>query len=122
MYQTVGQDAIQFVAEALDVPLYRRVISGTAVDLGSEYGTRDAKSNNGLKGDETEDLFELLSTVKVRCWFGNVHIRNEHHPLRLHIQMYRVSLLGPSCPIINAFASSMCQSSRFASNITLSDA
>lgn len=64
MYQTVGQDAIEFVAEALDVPLYRRVISGSAVDLRSEYGTRRAEGNSGLKGDETEDLFELLSTVK----------------------------------------------------------
>ncbi|KAJ6628758.1 hypothetical protein B0H10DRAFT_2259637, partial [Mycena sp. CBHHK59/15] len=62
MYQTVGQDAIELVASALDVPLYRRVISGHAVEQGSEYGARNGK--NGIPGDETEDLYALLSTVK----------------------------------------------------------
>ncbi|KAJ7094639.1 hypothetical protein B0H15DRAFT_969751 [Mycena belliarum] len=62
MYQTVGQDAIEFVARALDVPLYRRVISGLAVEQGSEYGARNGAS--GIAGDETEDLYELLRTVK----------------------------------------------------------
>lgn len=63
MYQTVGQDAIEIVAQALDVPLYRRVIQGTAVEQGSEYGGR--ASSSGVTGDETEDLFELLAEVKV---------------------------------------------------------
>lgn len=63
MYQTVGQDAIELVARALDVPLYRRVISGHAVEQGSEYGSRSGAS--GISGDETEDLHALLSTVKV---------------------------------------------------------
>lgn len=65
MYQTVGQDAIEIVAKALNVPLYRRVISGSAVEQGSEYGGRIATNSGGIHGDETEDLFELLSTVKV---------------------------------------------------------
>ncbi|THH12546.1 hypothetical protein EW146_g7598 [Bondarzewia mesenterica] len=64
LYQTVGQDAIEFVARALDVPLYRRIISGTAVEQGSEYGGRDVNDYAGTKGDETEDLYALLSTVK----------------------------------------------------------
>ncbi|KAF7352671.1 Diphthine--ammonia ligase [Mycena venus] len=62
MYQTVGQDAIELVARALDVPLYRRVISGHALEQGSEYGARNSAS--GTVGDETEDLYALLSTVK----------------------------------------------------------
>lgn len=65
MYQTVGQDAIEYVAQALDVPLYRQVISGSAVDMSSEYGSRSVAKNGALQGDETEDLFTLLSTVKV---------------------------------------------------------
>lgn len=65
MYQTVGQDAIEFVARALDVPLYRRVISGDAVHQGNEYGARSAQGATDLKGDETEDLYHLLSTVLV---------------------------------------------------------
>jgi len=63
MYQTVGQDAIEFVAHALDVPLYRRVITGSAVEQGSEYGQRQP-SKGGISGDETEDLYDLLATVK----------------------------------------------------------
>lgn len=64
MYQTVGQDAIEMVAAAIDLPLIRRVISGTAVEQGSEYGNR--LNLTSVDGDETEDLYELLSEVKVR--------------------------------------------------------
>ena len=66
MYQTVGQDAIELVAQALDVPLYRRVITGAAVNMGSDYGSRTASENKGVVGDETEDLFALLADVMVR--------------------------------------------------------
>ncbi|CAK5275596.1 unnamed protein product [Mycena citricolor] len=62
MYQTVGQDAIELVAQALDVPLYRRIIAGNAVEQGSEYGARN--NHEGVVGDETEDLYELLLNVK----------------------------------------------------------
>lgn len=61
----MGQDAIEFVACALGVPLYRKVISGAALEQGLEYGTRNAKAG-GVLGDETEDLYTLLLTVKVR--------------------------------------------------------
>ncbi|KAJ3517961.1 hypothetical protein NLJ89_g148 [Agrocybe chaxingu] len=64
MYQTVGQDAIEFVARALDVPLYRQIITGNAVEQGSEYGGRSAEKAGGVAGDETEDLHTLLMTVK----------------------------------------------------------
>lgn len=67
LYQTVGQDAIEFVAQALEVPLYRRVIQGTAVEQGSEYGGRKADEAGGVTGDETEDLFQLLVAVKVHA-------------------------------------------------------
>ncbi|KAG8891991.1 hypothetical protein FRB99_003184, partial [Tulasnella sp. 403] len=62
MYQTVGQDAIEFVAAALELPLIRQVISGTAVEQGSEYGNRSTLGS--VLGDETEDLFQLLSTTR----------------------------------------------------------
>ena len=74
MYQTVGQDAIEYVARALDLPLYRRVIRGAALEQGSEYGARLLSSQmvpintadpSGVEGDETEDMFDLLKTVKV---------------------------------------------------------
>jgi diphthine-ammonia ligase len=63
MYQTVGQDAIEVVAQAIGLPLIRRVITGSAVEQGSEYGDRTRL--DPIKGDETEDLYELLSQVKV---------------------------------------------------------
>ncbi|KAL0067558.1 hypothetical protein AAF712_005273 [Marasmius tenuissimus] len=63
LYQTVGQDAIEFVAKAMDVPLYRKTITGSAVEQGSEYGARSTQE--GVQGDETEDLYDLLLTVKV---------------------------------------------------------
>lgn len=63
MYQTVGQDAIEVVAAALDLPLVRRVIAGTAVEQGSEYGKRSTLGS--VTGDETEDMYELLFSVKV---------------------------------------------------------
>ncbi len=98
MYQTVGHDAIHLIAEAMGLPLYRRVITGTAVNQAAEYGSRQpggsytaagdneqassaastsARTATGdvaaseaapLKKDETEDLHELLLTVK------------QHHP------------------------------------------
>lgn len=65
LYQTVGQDAIEFVARALQVPLYRRVITGGALEQGLEYGSRDPTHLGGVEGDETEDLYALLAEVKV---------------------------------------------------------
>ncbi|KAG0145194.1 hypothetical protein CROQUDRAFT_64181 [Cronartium quercuum f. sp. fusiforme G11] len=65
LYQTVGQDGVHLVAEALDVPLYRRTITGTALELKSEYGSRAYQSQMvGVTGDETEDMYQLLCEVK----------------------------------------------------------
>ncbi|KAG9317438.1 hypothetical protein JVU11DRAFT_1638 [Chiua virens] len=62
MYQTVGQDAIALVAQALDVPLYRRVIQGNPLQQAAEYGLKTA-GGGGIPGDETEDLYALLFEV-----------------------------------------------------------
>ena len=68
MYQTVGQDAIQYVADALEVPLFRRTIDGNPLDQRLVYGSRDRGGfQSGTEGDETEDMFKLLSDVKVRA-------------------------------------------------------
>ncbi|KAG7466191.1 hypothetical protein MATL_G00162180 [Megalops atlanticus] len=56
MYQTVGHQAIDLYAEAMGLPLYRRTIEGTSLDVGREYSQRD--------GDEVEDLYHLLKLVK----------------------------------------------------------
>ena len=59
MYQTVGHDAVHVVAAAIGVPLYRAAITGSALNIDSEYGGRTLDPN-----DETEDLFRLLVHVK----------------------------------------------------------
>lgn len=56
MYQTVGHQAIELYAEAMDLPVYRRTIQGSSVDTGRDYSL--------TPGDEVEDLFELLRLVK----------------------------------------------------------
>lgn len=57
MYQTVGHQAIELYAEAMNLPLYRRTIEGTAVSMGRNYVPSEE--------DEVEDLYQLLLHVKV---------------------------------------------------------
>lgn len=61
MYQSVGQDAVHLIAQAMDLPLYRTEITGQARDQSEDY-TRGAS----LADDETENLTLLLKTVLVR--------------------------------------------------------
>uniref|UniRef100_A0A3B4BCG1 Diphthine--ammonia ligase n=1 Tax=Periophthalmus magnuspinnatus TaxID=409849 RepID=A0A3B4BCG1_9GOBI len=56
MYQTVGHQAIELYAEAMDLPLYRRTIQGSSLDTGRDY--------SHTPGDEVEDLYQLLRTVQ----------------------------------------------------------
>ncbi|ROI16545.1 Diphthine--ammonia ligase [Anabarilius grahami] len=60
MYQTVGHQAVDLFAEAMDLPLYRRTIKGSSLQTGREYSQTE--------GDEVEDLYQLLKLVKVNHW------------------------------------------------------
>lgn len=106
LYQTVGQDAIESVARALDVPLYRRVISGTALVQDSEYGGRDVKERGGVTGDETEDLYALLADVKVIQTLSTHPFSFVNRMIRcsLNTLAQKVFLSGPSSQTINASA------------------
>lgn len=64
MYQTVGHHAIEYCAEALDLPLFRRTINGTSVCRSATY----KKSAD----DEVEDLYELLKEIKEKIEFDGV--------------------------------------------------
>lgn len=70
MYQTVGHSGLRVLAQALDLPFFVRTINGTAVNQRGEYGSRKGKAKEvdttTERGDETEDLYELLKSVKVR--------------------------------------------------------
>ncbi|KAL5008877.1 hypothetical protein ScPMuIL_014458 [Solemya velum] len=56
MYQTVGHQAIDLYAEAMDLPLYRRTIKGSSKSIGHSY--------EPTENDEVEDLYMLLKEVK----------------------------------------------------------
>lgn len=57
MYQTVGHNAIDLYAQAMDLPLYQGIIQGSSVDQGKVY-----KEN---EQDEVEDLYKLLKNIRV---------------------------------------------------------
>ncbi|KAK5049550.1 hypothetical protein LTR84_004479 [Exophiala bonariae] len=60
MYQTVGYSVIPLYAECLGLPLYRRAITGSAVQTGRYYDSSDLEES----ADETEDLIPLLQEIK----------------------------------------------------------
>lgn len=57
MYQTVGHQGIEFYAEAMNLPLFRQLTAGVAV--------QNEKLYTPTPEDEVEDLYELLLNVKV---------------------------------------------------------
>jgi diphthine-ammonia ligase len=62
----VGTQILPFIAKAMDLPLFTRYITGKAVERGPEYGDRSRGGEGSeTKGDETEDLTELLRDVLV---------------------------------------------------------
>ncbi|EYE92249.1 diphthine--ammonia ligase family protein [Aspergillus ruber CBS 135680] len=72
MYQTIGHSVVPLYETALQIPLYRGVISGGAVDTARVYGNASTANNSGNQneslgegeGDETESLIPLLRKVK----------------------------------------------------------
>lgn len=58
MYQTVGHQGIEFIAEAMQLPLYRKETTGKSNQTDKHYVPQE--------NDEVEDLFDLLTQVKVR--------------------------------------------------------
>lgn len=57
MYQTVGHMGIEKLAEAMELPLFRKVTLGLTTQMGKNY--------EPTADDEVEDLYELLKQVKV---------------------------------------------------------
>ncbi|KAJ1984203.1 hypothetical protein H4R34_000809 [Dimargaris verticillata] len=56
LFQTVGYDGVPYIAESMDLPLYRAVIKGTPIVQTLDY-------EEAIANDETEDLFGLIQTV-----------------------------------------------------------
>lgn len=59
MYQTVGHQAIEYVAKALELPLYRANITGVAENQELNYEPDDPQ-----KCDEVEQLYQLLLDLR----------------------------------------------------------
>ena len=57
MFQSVGHELVDAIAECLQLPLYRIQTLGTSKQVGKIYHVE--------KGDEVEDLLELLTQVKL---------------------------------------------------------
>ena len=69
MYQSVGHEIIDLFAEAMELPLYRAEIKGSAQ-------TKDKEYNQPVNGDEVEDLYELLCKIKVNLISSDFYYSN----------------------------------------------
>lgn len=58
MYQTIGHTLLPLYAQCLNLPLYRRPITGGSINTQLDYAPRAGD------GDETEDLTLLLTSVR----------------------------------------------------------
>ncbi|XP_069165246.1 uncharacterized protein [Procambarus clarkii] len=67
MYQSVGHMGVAVYAEAVGIPLFRRVIQGTSLNTATI-------SYKPTEGDEVEDLFYLLKEVKAKCCVDAVSV------------------------------------------------
>ncbi|KAG8197082.1 hypothetical protein JTE90_004348 [Oedothorax gibbosus] len=56
MYQSVGHDALDLYASAMELPLFQQIIEGKPLNQEFDYEL--------TAGDEVEDLYELLCKVK----------------------------------------------------------
>ncbi|USP79736.1 hypothetical protein yc1106_07010 [Curvularia clavata] len=68
MYQTVGHSVIPLYEQALGLPLYRREITGTAVNSSRDYAApssqkQQQEQEQEQEQDETEDLVPLLTSI-----------------------------------------------------------
>ena len=57
MYQTVGSEMVDAIAQCLNLPLYKKTLSLKPVNLKLEY--------EETENDEVEDLFILIKEIKV---------------------------------------------------------
>lgn len=66
MYQTVGHQGIEMLAEAMELPLFRKTTSGLTTQMGKNY--------EPTEDDEVEDLYALLKQVKVSATIDTASI------------------------------------------------
>lgn len=67
MYQSVGHEAIGFIAESMELPLYKSLTSGKSNQIGKTYEPVDCN-------DEVEDLYNLLKSIKEEIDYDGVSV------------------------------------------------
>eukprot|EP00093_Oithona_nana_P001404 01404.XXX_4712_5666_1 [CDS] Oithona nana genome sequencing. len=91
MYQTVGHQAIDYYAEAMDKPLFRGSIRGSSLNQSSDY--------KETKEDEVEDLYDLLESIKSKLDFDAVcsgAILSDYQRVRVENVCVRLGLVSLS--------------------------
>ncbi len=58
MYQTVGHQAIQAYADAMELPLYRIEITGSATQQSLHYSLKNSSQDHII--DEVENLYHMI--------------------------------------------------------------
>ncbi|GAB5364218.1 hypothetical protein AAMO2058_000950500 [Amorphochlora amoebiformis] len=64
MYQTIGHNVVKAIAEAMEVPLVQRKITGKPLTKSLEYRSAVSGESTGSAHDEVEDMYLLLQDVK----------------------------------------------------------
>ena len=105
MYQTVGHMGIEMLAEAMELPLFRKTTSGLTTQKGKNY--------EPTADDEVEDLFELLKQVKVGSCKIHIHLHFPHSISNFRTQFKLTQCQSvQSSPIISVFDVRMCELDR----------
>ena len=118
MYQTVGHTIIPLYEHAVGIPLYRRQISGSAINTGRDYEPSSDPISRGE--DETESLLFLLEEVKLAHPTANAlcsgAIQSTYQRTRVESVAMRLGLLPlsylwqyPSLPVPNPTSGGLLQ-------------
>ncbi|CAH1124619.1 unnamed protein product [Ceutorhynchus assimilis] len=66
MYQSVGHEAIDLIAQAIDLPIFKKITYGVSKKQGKTY--------EYCKNDEVEDLYNLLQEIQAQIEFDAVSV------------------------------------------------
>ncbi|XP_030768163.1 diphthine--ammonia ligase [Sitophilus oryzae] len=67
MYQSVGHEAVDLIAQAIDLPIYKKCTYGVSKKKGKNYDPCDPS-------DEVEDLYNLLKEIQNEIEFDGVSV------------------------------------------------
>lgn len=118
MYQTVGHAIVPLYEQAVGIPLYRRQISGSAINTARDYEPLTGTDSTGE--DETESLLLLLDEIKMAHPTANAvcsgAIQSTYQRTRVESVALRLGLLPlsylwqyPSLPVQDSTSGGLLQ-------------